>query len=146
MALSYPNAIWRGQAEHQPKTVTGTVAGAYSPGYFVTKSGTELTVAATAQARVFLLSNREFYTQTSTDAYESGDTGHAYRLKPEEEFRAIAAIGTYAEGDALTVNTSGQLAAAATGDVVIGYADEGKTLAAAGFLDFVVANSYVVPA
>lgn len=143
MALSYPNAIYRGPVEEQPRTVTGTVAGAYLPGYFVTKSGTELTVAATGAARVFLLSNREFYDQVSTDAYESGDTGNAYRLKPEQEYRAIAAIDTYAEGAPLTVNASGQLAAATTGDVVIGYADEAKTLAAAGFLNFVVANAYV---
>lgn len=143
MALSYPNAIWRGPVEKQPKTVTGTVAGAYSPGYFMTKAGTEFTVAATGAARLFLLSNREYYTQTQTDAYESGDTGHAFRLMPEDEYRAIAVAAAYTDGQALTVNVSGQLAAATTGDVVVAYVDGAQTIAGVDFIDIVIANSYV---
>ena len=143
MALSYPNAIWRGQVEHQPHTVTGTVAGAYLPGTFVTKSGTTLTQATTGAARLFLLSNREFYTQTDEDAYESGDTGHAYRLEPEEEYRAVAVAAAYTDGAALTVNGSGQLAAATTGDVVVAYVDGAVTIASDDLIDVVTANAYV---
>lgn len=143
MALSYPNSIWRGQVEHQPHTVTGTVAGAYLPGSFVTKAGTVLTQAVSGAARVFLLSNREFYTQTDEDAYTSGDTGHAYRLKPEEEYRALAVAAAYTDGQALTVNASGQLAAAAAGDVVVAYVDGAVTIAGVELIDIVTANTYV---
>lgn len=144
MALTYPNAIFRGDMlKDCPSTVNGVLSSAATPGYFVTLVDGAMALATTGAARVFLLKNREYYDQTSSDAYASGDTGEAYRLKPETEFRAIAAAATYTQGAALTVNASGQLAAATTGDVVVAYADESKTLAAVGYLDVVIANSYV---
>ena len=134
------NVIFRGPVEREPETINLPVAGAYLPGIFVTSDGSTLTQAADAEGRVFLLSNRRFYEQGPDTAYASGDTGVAYRLEPEQEYTARFAAGTYAKGDALTVNASGQMAAAGLDAVVIAYYDgEGATLTAGDRDDIVIA-------
>lgn len=136
------NVIYRGPIEREPQTVNLPVAGAYLPGIFVTSNGSTLTLAAAGTGRLFLLSNRRFYDQGLATAYISGETGVAYRLRPDDEFQARAAAATLAVGDPLTVNASGQLAAPAAGQVVVAYANEAGTFAANDLVDVVVANSY----
>lgn len=138
------NTIYRGPTADQSKTITAPVAGAYLPGSFVTYDGTEFTQAAAPAGRLMLLTNREFYTQTVTDAYAADETGMAYRLEPEDEYQAVFAAGSYTYGQELTVNASGQLAAAASTNLVVGFFDgAGATLTANQLGDFVVANYYV---
>lgn len=141
------NVIYRGPIAREPQTINLPVAGAYLPGTFVTSDGEEFTQAAAATGRLLLLSNRRFYDQGPDDAYEAGETGVAYRIEPDQEYTAAMAAGTYAHGDELTVNASGQLAAAATGDLVIAYVDgAGGTLEAGDRYDVVIADTYTVPA
>ncbi len=135
------NVIYRGPAEHEPETINIPLAAALLPGVFVTKDGA---AATTGEARLFALGNRRFYDQDIDTAYASGDTGVAYRLAPELEFNMLTVAATFAEGDELTIGTGGALTAAASGDVVVAFADEAKTTASGDlFLDVVIANSYV---
>ncbi len=149
------NVIYRGPVTREPQTVNLPVAGAYLPGTIVTSDGSTLTEAAAAEAslagtagtRYFVLSNRRFYSQGPDDAYVADETGVAYRTEGDQEYQARFAAGTYAKGDALTV-TTGQLAAAAAGDIVIAFYDgKGATLAAGDRDDIVIATtSYVAAA
>lgn len=135
------NVIYRGPVTREPVTINLPVVGAYLPGTFVTSDGAELTQAADAEGRVFLLSNRRFYDQGPDDAYVADETGVAYRIEPEQEYQARFAAGTYAKGDALTVNASGQVAAAGLDAVVVAYYDgEGATLTAGDRDDIVIAT------
>lgn len=134
------NVIYRGPIKREPETINLPVTGAYLPGTFVTSDGAEMTQAADAEGRVFLLSNRQFYEQGPDDAYAAGETAVAYRLEPEQEYQARFAAGTYAKGDALTVNASGQMATAGDDVVVVAYYDgEGATLEAGDRDDIVIA-------
>lgn len=134
------NVIYRGPVGREPETVNLPVAGAYLPGIFVTSDGDELTQATNGEARLFLLSNRRFYDHGPDTAYASGDTGVAYRLEPEQEYTARFAAGTYAKGAALTVDSTGRLAAAGDDTVVVAYYDgEGATLTAGDRDDIVIA-------
>lgn len=142
------NVIYRGPVEREPETTNLPVAGAYEPGIFVTSDGAEFTQAADATGRLFVLGNRRFYNQGPDVAYESGETGIGYRTESDQEYQVRFAAATYAHGDALTVNDSGQAAAATTGDIVVAFYDgDGATLEAGDRDDVVIAtNSYVVPA
>lgn len=138
------NNIFRGQACDEPKTKTGLVAGAYLPGTFVRLASGALTQAANAQGRLLLLTNRDYYTQGATDAFVSGETGAAYRLNKELEFQAVAAVGNYADGAELTVNASGQVAAAASTDIVIGFVDGAVNVTGSpALIDIVISDRYV---
>jgi hypothetical protein len=139
--------IYRG-LDPEKQTITKLkLAGAYLPGTFVYQSSdTVLTQATDAHQRVFLLGNREFMGQSVADAYPSGDTGLVFELVPTEPYIARFAAATYTKGQELTVSTAGRLAAAAQGDVVIGfYNGSGVALSAGDLDDFVVANSYIKP-
>jgi len=141
------NVIYRGPVEREPETINLPAVGAYLPGLFVTSDGDELTLAGVGGARVLLLSNRRFYDQGLADAYAAGETAVAYRLRPDDEFQARLAAGTYAHGDALAVDANGRLAAAGLSAVVIAhYNQAGATLSAGDLADVVIANSYVTPA
>lgn len=138
------NSVYRGPVDRQPHTITGLVNGALLPASFVTFDGTDLSQATSGVGRLFVLTNRDFYTQSITDAYADNETGLAYRLEPEAEFQAVFAAGTYTYGQELTVNASGQLAAAASTNRVVAFFDQaGATLSAGDLADVVIANSYV---
>lgn len=136
-----------------PRTVSDkTVAGAYLPGTFVTEGATSLTQATAFGPMLRLLANRDFYSTGALDAndplltaYASGDTGIAYELCPCQRFQAAAAAATYTFGQELTVGAAGRLAAAASGDKVIGFAKEAGAKSAGAMLDFEVANIYTKP-
>lgn len=139
-----PNTIYRGPANRAPRTISDkTVAAALLPGTAVFV-GTTLTQAASASGgRLALLSNRDFYDQSVTTAYATGDTGVAYRLDPEMEVLWAMAAGTYTTGQELTVAASGRLAAAVAGNIVVAHYDQaGATLPAGALADVVTANRY----
>ena len=148
-----PARIYRGPADRQPKTVSDkTVAGAYLPGTFVTEGASTLTQATAFGPNVRLLGNRDFYSEgafTATDplltAYASGDTGVAYVLEPTHQYQAAVAAATYTWGQELTIAAAGRLAAAATGNVVVGYARSAGAKSAGDLIDFEVANHYAKP-
>lgn len=138
------NLVYRGPIDQQPHTITGLVNGALLPSSFVTYDGTDFSQATAAGGRLFLLMNRDFYTQTILDAYEDNETGVAYRIKPEDEFQSVMAAGTYTYGQELTVGASGRLTAAASTDIVVAFYDQaGAALSAGDLADVVIANSYV---
>jgi len=139
-----PNTIYRGPANRAPRTISDkTVAGALLPGTAVFV-GTTLTQATTPSGgRLALLANRDYYDQSVTTAYVSGDTGVAYRIEPEMEVQWAMAAGTYTLGQELTVAAAGRLAAAASGNVVVAHYDQaGATLTAGALADVVTANRY----
>jgi hypothetical protein len=140
------NTIYRGPIDEQPKTISLPVTGALTPGVFVASTGSALAATTDAGKRLLLLSNREFYDQTDDGAYESGDTGVAFPVRPEQEFRAQVAADTYAYGAALTLTTGGVLAAATDGDIVVAFYDQADaTLGATTLADVVIASKYTVP-
>lgn len=138
------NTIYRGPANRSPRTISDkTVAAALLPGTAVFVGTTLTQATAVSGGRLALLSNREFFDQSDTTAYASGDTGVAYRLEPEMEVQWAMAAGTYTLGQELTVAASGRLAAAASTNVVVAYYDQaGATLAAGALADVVIANRY----
>jgi hypothetical protein len=137
------NLIYRGPVERQPQTLNKPVTGALLPGTFVLIGGAAFTQATATGGRVGLLSNLNFYTQTVTTAYTSGDTGIAYRIEPEQEYQAAMAAATYTKGQELTIGASGRLAAAASGNTVVAFFDQAGGAVTAGTLcDIVIANFY----
>ena len=135
------NNIYRGPANREAITLNVVLAGAYLPGSIMLATGT---ITAVDEGRLLILGNRRFYEQDSVTAYASGDTGILYRLEVEQEYQAIFAAGTYTANQELTVNSSGQLAAAATTNRVVAFYDQaGATLSANDLGDVVIANSYV---
>lgn len=139
------NVIYRGPVEREPETLNLQVTGAYLPGTFVKKAATGKVVTATdGTGRLLLLSNPRYLERDIATAYAADETGVQYRLEPEQEYQAIAVLGNYADQAELTVNASGQLAAAVAGNVVVAFVDGAKNITdATGFLDIVIANSYV---
>lgn len=148
-----PNRIYRGPADRQPKTVSDkTVAGAYLPGTFVTEGAATLTQATGYAPGLRLLSDREYYSLGALDAtdplktaYASGDTGVAYLLEPGQVYQGAAAAATYAFMQELTVAAAGRLAAAVTGNIVVGFSKSVGAKAAGDLIDFEAANVYTKP-
>ena len=142
------NRIFRGSAE---KTVSNkTVAGAYLPGTFVTEGATTLTQATAPAGLLRVLANRDWYSigeMTATDplltAYASGDTADAYAIEPGYVFQVAAAAGTYTFGQELTIGAGGRVTAAASTNLVIGFAKTAGTVAAGALIDVEIANFYV---
>lgn len=146
-----PNKIYRGPTARQPHTVTDkTVAGAYLPGTFVTEGVATLTQATAFGPGLRLLANRDFYSEghfNATDplltAYASGDNGVAYMLEPAQTYMGAVAAATYTYGQELTVGAAGRLAAAASGNTVVGFfRSTGAAKSAGDLVDFEVANFY----
>lgn len=145
-----PNRVYRGPFDRQPKTISDkTVAGAYLPCTFVTEGASTLTQATAFAANLRLLGNRDFYSEgqfTSTDplltAYASGDTGVAYVLEVGQTYQGAVAAATYTFGQELTVGAAGRLAAAASGDRVVGFSRGSGAKLAGDLMDFEVANIY----
>ena len=145
------NRVYRGPNDRQPKTITSkTVAGAYLPCTFVTEGASTLTQATAFAANLRLLGNRDFYSDgalTATDplltAYASGDNGVAYVLEVGQTYQAAVAAATYTFGQELTVAASGRLAAASSGNTVVGFfRSTGAAKSAGDLVDFEVANFY----
>jgi hypothetical protein len=145
------NRVYRGPVARQPITVTSkTVAGAYLPCTFVTEGATTLTQATAFAAGLRLLGNRDFYSDgalTATDplltAYASGDNGVAYVLEPGQTYQSAVAAATYTFGQELTVGAAGRLAAASSGNTVVGFfRSTGAAKSAGDLVDFEVANFY----
>lgn len=144
------NRIYRGPQDRQPKTVSDkTVAGAYLPGTFVTEGASTLTQATAFAPGLRLLADRDFYSMGALDAndplkvaYASGDTGVAYKLEVGQQYQAAAAAATYTFMQELTVGAAGRLAAASSGDKVVGFALAAGAKSAGDLLDFEVANIY----
>lgn len=138
------NVIYRGPVEREAETLNLPVTGAYLPGTFVTKAATGKVVTATSgTGRLLLLSNPRFLERDIDTAYAADETGIQYRIEPEQEYYARAAIGNYADQAELTVNGSGVLAAATSGDAVVAFVDGAVNLTAAGFMDVVIASRYI---
>ena len=123
--------VYLGPTDRQPVTVSDkTVAGAYLPATFVTEGASTLTQATAPTGLLRLLANRDFYSEghfNSTDplltAYASGDTGVAYVLETGQEYAAAAAANAaYTFGMELTVGAAGRLVAAASTNIVVGFA------------------------
>lgn len=144
------NKIFRGTMGEQPETVSDkTVAGTYLPGTFVTEGASTLTQATAFGPMLRLLGDRDFYgtdwtgsTSPLKTAYASGETGVAYVMKPGQPYQGAVAAATYTFGQELTVGAAGRLAAAATGDKVIGFAKEAGAKSAGDLIDFEAANIY----
>lgn len=146
-----PNRVYRGPNDRQPKTITNkTVAGAYLPCTFVTEGASTLTQATAFAANLRLLGNRDYYSDgalTATDplltAYASGDGGVAHVLEVGQTYQAAVAAATYTFGQELTVGASGRLAAASSGNTVVGFfRSTGAAKSAGDLVDFEVANFY----
>ncbi len=135
-------SIFRGPTRRQPETVNLPVAGAYLPGMAVVASATALTaaVAIDAESEFMILSNVEFSNQTVTTAYTSGDTGIAYVPLMGDTYMVQMAAGTYALGDALTIDANGRFAAAGTGARICAYCDQAGTFTAGQLADARIAN------
>lgn len=148
-----PNKIFRGPAQRQAITVSDkTVAGAYLPGTFVTEGASTLTQATAPGPNLRLLSDRDYFSDgalNATDplktAYASGDTGQAYMLEPGQVYQGAVAAATYTWGQELTVGAAGRLVAAATGNIVVGFARGSGAKSAGDLMDFEVANFYTKP-
>jgi hypothetical protein len=141
------HSIFRGDYSEQPKSISLPVAGAYTPGSFVLRTANQLTQATAGTGRLLLLTNRDFYSQDELAAYASGETGVAYRIKPDLEFLVQVAAATYTFGQELTVGAAGRLVAAAAGNVVVAFFDDkakaGVAQTAGSLCDVVIANSYI---
>lgn len=144
------NVIFRGPITDQPETVSDkTVAGAYLPGILVTEGASALTVATAAdiEADLLILANVDFGGQDIATAYTSGDTGVAYRPRPQQVYQVRLAAGTYAVGDKLTIGASGYLEATSTSERVLAfYAGTAGTLTAGTLADVRIANSFLTAA
>jgi hypothetical protein len=141
------NRVIRDQRNEDVRTISLPVTGALLPGTFVTASATALAQATTGAApRLLLLGNRDFYDQDTLQAYTSGETGIAYRIKPDLEVCAAVAAATYTYNQELTVGASGRLVAATTGQVVVAVFDDkakaGVAQSAGALCDVVIVNSY----
>ena len=142
------NRIFRGSAE---KTVSSkTVAGAYLPGTFVTEGASTLTQATAPAGLLRVLANRDWYSDgslTATDplltAYASGDTADAYAIEPTDIFQIAAAAATYTYGQELTIGAGGRVTAAASTNLVIGFARTAGAKSAGDLIDVEIANFYV---
>lgn len=142
------NRIFRGSAE---KTVSSkTVAGAYLPGTFVTEGASTLTQATAPAGLLRVLANRDWYSDgglTATDplltAYASGDTADAYAIEPGYVFQCAAAAATYTFGQELTIGAGGRVTAAASTNLVIGFARTAGAKNAGDLIDVEIANFYV---
>lgn len=142
------NRIFRGSAE---KTVSSkTVAGAYLPGTFVTEGASTLTQATAPAGLLRVLANRDWYStgeMTATDplltAYASGDTADAYAIEPTDIFQIAAAAATYTFGQELTIGAGGRVTAAASTNLVIGFARTAGAKSAGDLIDVEIANFYV---
>lgn len=142
------NRIFRGSAE---KTVSNkTVAGAYLPGTFVTEGASTLTQATAPAGLLRVLANRDWYSDgglTATDplltAYASGDTADAYAIEPTDIFQVAAAAATYTYGQELTIGAGGRVTAAASTNLVIGFARTAGAKSAGDLIDVEIANFYV---
>ena len=142
------NRIFRGSAE---KTVSSkTVAGAYLPGTFVTEGASTLTQATAPAGLLRVLANRDWYSDgglTATDprltAYASGDPADAYALEPTDIFQIAAAAATYTYGQELTIGAGGRVTAAASTNLVIGFARTAGAKSAGDLIDVEIANFYV---
>lgn len=142
------NRIFRGSAE---KTVSSkTVAGAYLPGTFVTEGASTLTQATAPAGLLRVLANRDWYStgeMTATDplltAYASGDTADAYAIEPTDIFQIAAAAATYTYGQELTIGAGGRVTAAASTNLVIGFARTAGAKSAGDLIDVEIANFYV---
>lgn len=136
------NVIYRGPVAKEPQTVNLPVAGAYLPGIIVVSNGTQLTqaVAADAVKQIYVLSNMRFKDQDINTAYASGDTGIAYEALPGEVYQVRMAAGTYAVGDALTVDANGRLAAAGLDTPIVAHCAEAGTYSAGDLADVTIAN------
>jgi len=141
------NVIYRGPIKDEPETVSNmTVAGAYEPGILVTDDGSEMTVATASEIEkdMLILGNRRFYDQGVADAYESGDTGVAYRPRPGEIYQVRVAAATYAKGETLTVGANGYLTKTGTSERVLAYfEDTGAAYSAGDLADVRIANSFI---
>ena len=142
------NRIFRGSAE---KTVSNkTVAGAYLPGTFVTEGASTLTQATAPAGLLRVLANRDWYSDgglTATDPlltpYASGDTADAYAIEPTDIFQIAAAAATYTFGQELTIGAGGRVTAAASTNLVIGFARTAGAKSAGDLIDVEIANFYV---
>ena len=142
------NRIFRGSAE---KTVSSkTVAGAYLPGTFVTEGASTLTQATAPAGLLRVLANRDWYSTGQLDAndplltaYASGDTADAYAIEPGYVFQVAAAAGTYTFGQELTIGAGGRVTAAASTNLVIGFARTAGAKSAGDLIDVEIANFYV---
>lgn len=143
------NRVFRGPHDREPQTVSRAVNGALLPCTFVSLAGAGAMAQATAPAAMLaVLGNREFYDQDLDQAYVSGETGIAYRIRPDDDYQIAMAAGTYTVGQELTVAASGRLAAAATGNVVVAFYNDTAQLGAlvAGRrADVRIANFYAKP-
>lgn len=142
------NRIFRGSAE---KTVSNkTVAGAYLPGTFVTEGASTLTQATAPAGLLRILANPDWYSDgslTATDplltAYASGDTADAYAIEPGHIFQVAAAAATYTYGQELTIGAGGRVTAAASTNIVIGFARTAGAKSAGDLIVVEIANFYV---
>ena len=150
------NRVFRG-GRSEPRVISDrTVAAALLPCTAVAVGATQLSQATSASGvRLALLGNRDFYGTnaqafTTTNPllvpYESGETGHAYMLQPDDQVVWAMAAGTYTSGQELTVAAAGRLAAAAAGNIVVAHFDDdslsGVALSAGALADVCVANFY----
>lgn len=150
-----PSRAYRGPNDRQYKTVSDkTVAGAYLPCTFVTEGASALTQATAFGPNLRLLLDRDFYSAsaasfTSTDplltAYASGETGVALALEPIQVVQVAVAAATYTFGQEITVGAAGRGAAAASTNVVVGFARGSGVKSAGDLMDVEICMPYVKP-
>lgn len=136
------NSIYRGPIEREPRTLNLAVVGAYLPGTAVfVNADNKLEQADAPDQRLLVLSNLRLAGQSVDQAYVVDDTGVAYRARNDDEYLGRFAAGTYARGDALTIE-NGQFTAASGSALVVAYYDgKGGTLEAGTLDDLIVATN-----
>lgn len=132
-------AIFTGPGRRIPETINLPVAAAYLPGLIVTSDGVTITQAASAQGQLFVLAPEPVGGQSDL-VTAAGDTGAAYLPVVGDSYRVRAAAATYTIGQALTVNASGQVAAAATGNPVFAYSAEAGARTAGQLLEVTISD------
>lgn len=113
------NVIYRGHVEREPSTVNLPVGAALLPGTLVVLAAGALVAATAAEQDFHVLGNMRFAGQDVETAYAVDDTGVAYETRRNDVFQCRLAAATYAVGDELTINATGQLVAAAATELVV---------------------------
>ena len=113
----------------------GLVSAAILPGTFVVKgtgsNADKFVAAGTANDNgdIMVLDKMAMRGQGVDDVYVANDPGKAFRCITGCTLQVRAAAGTFTMGDAVSVNSSGQVVAASGTGEILGYVETTKTVA-----------------
>ena len=140
--------------DRTPHTVSDKTVGALLPCTFVVEGASAFTQATAPGPNIRLLLNRDYYagsadffttTNPLLTAYVNGDTAVAAILEPGQRYLIAAANATYTFGQEMTIGAAGRVAAAAQGNIVVGFCRQAGTPAAGDLIEVEIANFYAQP-